>query len=634
MNSSTSHGVKGIEAAAKAIVVALFAIVTFPPLIPLPWGEGLEWSWQMALHESVVRGLVYGREFLFTYGPLGFLAYPRDIGDLLAHGMMWRLLIHGLFCLAIALNVWRCESTTLAGLLCAVIAFSQVRVELPSRMLLAEMAFLVYAFVRGTTWPALLAAALAALGLLMKFNTGLAGATSLLLWAAIMVASGRGRSLLIWSLPIAGLFLAVLLAGFRYYGGPLDALPDYFVGSLRLASGYSAQMAREGSNVAFLLVGVCYGLVAALVVTGSVFDRRYASLGLLLSAVLFVLFKGVYVRTDSTHVYLFFAALPGFVALFLVLPRTRLLRWATAFGCVLVLGVSIYGRGSEFSAPEQSAIAAYTPDGPRNLFDAFYWSERRRGIEQLSRPAIARQRLPEPMLERLGTTPIDAYPQEMSILFANHLNWCPRPVPQSYSAYTPELDEINARHYRSKAGPALILYEQNAIDGQHPWFVDPLTLQEIYKRFDVVVAAPRFLLLARRAEQRPGDSEASPVGKIRLGERVAVPQDDQYLLAAGLRFQLTNGGRARDVLWKVYPPSLRVEFADGSEQTYRIVWRNAINGLLLSELPTNLKDVDALWDTAKRSRVAAFTVLADSADFAKEVELTWLRTAIPAKPAK
>jgi hypothetical protein len=245
---------------------------------------------------------------------------------------------------------------------------------------------------------------------------------------------------------------------------------------------------------------------------------------------------------------------------------------------------------------------------------------------------MAAQRLPDWLLARIGTEPIDAYPSEASVLFASGLNWSPRPVCQSYSAYSPELDEANAARYRSPAGPEFVLFELTAIDRQHPWFVDPVTLRELFSRFEVVLKGPQFALLQRRAEPGGAGTTLLDATRTRIGERVVVPRDSNFLLAAALRLRLTAMGRLKDKLWKVYAPSVRVEFENGTEQTYEIVWRNAVSGLLLSELPASLQDVDALWDPAKRTAVTAFTVLADPADFNEEIDLTWLRTTVPAKP--
>jgi hypothetical protein len=613
---------------AKAAAGAAFAVAAFPFLLPMPWGEGLEWSWQMALHESVARRLVYGRDFTFTYGPLGFLANPYDMGGLAVTAARWRLAVHALFCLAVGLNVWSCRSALLAWAMAATIALSQVQWDLPSVILLSELAFLWACLVRGVFWPAVPAAFLAAVGLLVKFNFGVAGVLSLVVWSATVAAGPQRRRLARWAVPLVAVFLTSLVGLFRAYGGPPGALPDFLRGSWRLAAGYSAQMslAGEASEVWTALAAVAVVLVA--VAAGSYRDRRYATLALLLALPVCVLFKSAFVRQDALHVILFVRGLPALAALFLVLPATRAQTTAAVALAVLVSAGAARERYLVARVFHADPDAAYLTWGHQNLVGAWHWSQARRLIDvQMSRPARAAMRLPPAVRAYVGPAPIDAYPWEASVLFANGLNWSPRPVFQSYSAYTPELDEANAAYYRSDAGPRFILYRHQAIDDLFPWFVDPLTLREVYRRYDVARRAGKSLLLQRRV--RPRDGPPLPIGTatVRLGESVAVPDDGPGLVYAALCFRLTRAGAVRDKLWKVYAPSLQLHLADGSTRTHRIVWRNAVNGLPISELPTRPDDDLALWDGSRRTRVESFTVLADPADFDERVEITWLKSA-------
>ena len=160
-----SRGRATIEVA-RVLTMAGFAVAVFPRLTPIGWAEGLDPSWQMALHQAVSRGLVFGRDFVFTYGPLGFVAYPHDMGGLLVSAAIWRLSIYVMFCVAIGLHVWCCRSLVVAILLPFAIALSRVQDNFPNLLLFTELAFLVYSLRRRVFWPALPAAFLAAASLL------------------------------------------------------------------------------------------------------------------------------------------------------------------------------------------------------------------------------------------------------------------------------------------------------------------------------------------------------------------------------------------------------------------------------------------------------------------------------------
>jgi hypothetical protein len=49
------------------------------------------------------------------------------------------------------------------------------------------------------------------------------------------------------------------------------------------------------------------------------------------------------------------------------------------------------------------------------------------------------------------------YPQEIALAWAYHLDWRPIPVLQSYSAYTSDLDQLDADFLTSTRAPQRIL---------------------------------------------------------------------------------------------------------------------------------------------------------------------------------
>ena len=52
-------------------------------------------------------------------------------------------------------------------------------------------------------------------------------------------------------------------------------------------------------------------------------------------------------------------------------------------------------------------------------------------------------KIPDSVLEKVQGKTIDIIPWEFSLIPGNQLNWKPRPIIQSYSAYTEKLDELN-----------------------------------------------------------------------------------------------------------------------------------------------------------------------------------------------
>ena len=188
----------------------------------------------------------------------------------------------------------------------------------------------------------------------------------------------------------------------------------------------------------------------------------------------------------------------------------------------------------------------------------------------------------------------------------------------------PGLDETNARFYRSAEAPTFILYRHEAIDGEHPLQVDPLAWLELIRWYGIDDQFGDTLLLKRRKTPRFGELTEGSHQSVRLGERVEVPQDESCLCLIRTQFSLRPSGRLRETLFRMTPPSIKVEYMNGTTALHRLVWRNAVSGLLVSDLPTNIASVRSLWQSGVGSPVKAVTFLANSHYYRDTLDITWV----------
>ncbi len=83
---------------ARVLVAALVFLRAF--FDPYPAGTGLGPSWQLGLTQASLSGLVFGRDVVFTYGPLSYLAVGVGVGpfywQMLACSVILALLVAGL----------------------------------------------------------------------------------------------------------------------------------------------------------------------------------------------------------------------------------------------------------------------------------------------------------------------------------------------------------------------------------------------------------------------------------------------------------------------------------------------------------------------------------------------------------
>jgi hypothetical protein len=78
--------------------------------------------------------------------------------------------------------------------------------------------------------------------------------------------------------------------------------------------------------------------------------------------------------------------------------------------------------------------------------------------------------LPISITQKTGNNTIDVFPWNIQLLIENKLNYLPRPIIQSYSAYTPYLEKLNFEHYNSPKAPEFVIYDYASIDDRYPLF--------------------------------------------------------------------------------------------------------------------------------------------------------------------
>jgi len=615
-----SMGVFGIVW--RVLVLVAFVIATFPPcfgaMIP-----GLDGSWIIGLNEASSRHLVYGQDIVFTYGPLGFALMPLDLGSNLVHVILFRLGLHVLWWISVGTLLFRIRGH-MATLLFAVASVSSGPVwdsnySLTGVMILTTVGYLLLGYIdRRVIWavPAVIVSASA---LLAKFNVGSACAGSIVVWGILELFRDQRPRMLGRLALLALTYIGALGVLFRIYGGPISALGEFLRYSQELASGYSSQMSYPGPVAEVVAFSVIMGLAIFAGVAGIMLRRRYTPALLIILFPLFVLFKGTIVRHDSGHVLMSFPPMIGLAAF--LLP-CNLRRWES-WGTQAIVAMACLG-GFCFAPPNVSSVLT---KGAGSWVSLCKYKECRANIRAADSKVKDQLKLPSPILTRIGSETVDVYPMDICYVTANRLNWKPRFVFQSYSAYTPALDRRCAEDYQGNDAPQYILYSHQSIDSQHPCIVDPATWMEIYRWYDVVDQAGKILLLERRVSPRWAAREELGSRLLTFGQRWEVPQDIQgpVILRASLRLNLV--GKLYSLLYKVYPPTIRVQYKDGGVMDYRLVWQNVKSGFLVSSLPRDLNTQRRFFEggEAEADGVRSITFLDDNGCFVKGFHVTWLR---------
>ncbi len=572
---------------ALSIVLAVLALWLALVGFPGPPSGTLDDSWGTSLSEAHAAGRQFGTDYIFTYGPWGFLEMgsyrPGQLGPKLAWEIAGKLAFAAtIIWLCLSLPTWR-RVAFIAVLLAQARYFETVCMVF---IAIAAVAWLLPA-ARG--WPAR-TAAIGWLGFLalFKFVFFLEAVAVLAIVVGAHLAAGRRTT----AVRLAAAFLVCLLGWWLAAGQDVANLYAYLRGSWEISSGYSWAMGSDPAT-SVLAAGLTIWLFGAGITWLAA--RSGPDLGqglgaaLIVLAVWFLAWKQGFTRADL-HVNAYFSAalllgvsLPGFFA-----SRDRF-HWQDLNVIACVTGMA--------------CAAPWLPlDGPRNLFARWRTNPRQlAGVPALrtwysgvyrEHEAAASDSLLQTTVSRAT---VDLIGYEQGLLTLNGLNYHPRPVPQSYSAYTPALAAADQRHFQSQQAPDFVVTRIKSIDGRYPGQDDALVLAEIVGRYDLVRAEPASALFRRKA-----GGGATPVRKslgdqsTGFGQEQPVPDGAGHPIWLEADVRPTVLGRLRALVYHASPLTFTATDGSGQKRYWRMEPGTAAVGFLIDPLISGDTDLASL----------------------------------------
>jgi hypothetical protein len=552
-------------------------------------GPGVDPSWNAGLAMAAENGLRFGREVVFTYGPLGFLGSRLAFfGGLAVWSFLYAAVLYSLFCVGLVWALRRALPTLAAG----VVAFLAVA-ALP--MPLIEVGLLCAVFAcfwlleverspRALDVFVIAAATFAAPAALIKLSTGPLVAVVLLV-ALIGARAGRRR--------IAAyvvLFLAELAILWVATGQSFGDVPAFVEHTLQISSGYSAAMLRSTDVAAWkVTAAVIVAIVSGLVLIGATWlaggrDRATRWAGVVIVALVsFAIYKEGVVRIDAGHLTVLFAnAAVLWVAVGLGGPQRRWMLAGAAIVFAISLPVRPAGLETQFN-PVSNLRFAF--DQARILVSP----SRRDGLTAAGRAAMqGAYGLPPGALATLRGHSVAVEPWEIGAAWAYELDWRPQPVFQNYQAYTSGLDRLNAAEMEDPAGPERILRENTQVvlpefpgpdlDGRFPGWDPPEQARAVLCNFAPLYTDERWQVLGR-VPDRCDPTQALGTVEAAAGEAVSVPTPGPN----GVVFVRIDGagvsGLERLQTFFFHADSRHLT-VNGSER-YRLIPETAGDGLLL-----------------------------------------------------
>lgn len=320
----------------------------------------------------------------------------------------------------------------------------------------------------------------------------------------------------------------------------------------------------------------------------------------LLAVFLFASVKHGFVRHDRFHVAGFFLAVMIGLCAFPKERRNHLAGYTA--GLALALVCFMQASNVSFYTLVNARLSAV---GAMAEGRALASPERRVAIIGASRDAMqASYGLSHETLDLLRRDTFHPYPWEAGIAWAYpELRWDPLPVFQAYSAYTPDLDEVNAQRLQGSEAPARILREQGTIDGRNADWDSPRTMLALLCNYLELHVQDRWQILANSNDRCAEERHIATIDA-RINEPVAIPQvEDQIVLAKITNFKRSPLYELRAGLWKA--PLVHATL--DSAKTYRLLPATAGDGLIV-------RSPQGLGYTAEFATGSASTIALDSSD--------------------
>jgi hypothetical protein len=614
---------------ALIVLIALVALLTFPGDFN-PMAGGLDPSWMWGVNAFAAAGLRWGRDLVFSYGPLGFIARPLDVGHNVLYATILRLCVHGVILGTVVLVFSRRRDPLpvlafLAGFLVTVAWNLEFDYQLAGAMALTACAALDL----GAAPLLIVSAVLAGSLIFVKFATGLVALLTMAI-AAFRWCQRHGRiGVAAWALASSA---AVVVALSWLLFGSLPVLSGFLRQSMELSRGYNDSMSIAGPSAVTVAAGILLGVTVA-VAALSARAPAGADVFLVFAALIPFSAKHAFLRADWEHMPFFFGLLwwAGTTAILLPGGRRRI-------GPPIVLLLATTGL---FVATAPSSITRAYTDRLASILTGRFATDRiarvinpgdTRNLREASRAYLGlRDLVPTEWKRVVGSRTVMVVPWELSVCPANGLVCVPYPTLQMYATLTEELDQWSADRLRSSPADFVIV-EVGSIDGRNMIWDAPETWQALMEGWEVSRAVEQGtgklgrLLLRRRARTLRLRTTSFATETASVGEWVEVPRSAHRLRAA-IDLDISIFGRLRGTLLRSRAIRLDYKTESGRQGTARLVIGTAKAGVLLDARPDDAAQLGALFEDAETADpIRAFRIAGDgAADLRSTFSIGWLR---------
>ncbi|MEO6994392.1 MAG: hypothetical protein ABI273_12230 [Lacunisphaera sp.] len=567
------------------LIVGVFSFPNTP-------GTGLDPSWRMALGYFYEQGMQFGKDVVFTYGPLGFV-----MGRTFSGLQFWSLIAGQLVLAVVSATVILGQTLRLEGakrlvFLLFIFLFAMLYEDALHMIVLAILGFELLRIVEKRSWLkiATIAAILAGYAQIKFTDCLLAGFIVL-----IVTVFGLWRRRVSEVITLLVAFLVVYLGIWIACGQGVVNLPAYFRGSWEISQGYQWAMGFPAPTAALWKGIVVFTILGSYAIAHLFLNpdkpRAWAN-SVLLGAFVYLNWKHGFVRADGHMIGFFFCALLPLITYPALLDDPDSHRFLHRWVFALTIFLSVWALESALDGTIRLSMGWMENRIWGNCSQVINWKETR----QMYRERLSVQRAGADLSETrkiIGRSSIDVLGTEQSVAIYNQFNYRPRPVIQSYSTFTPELARLNEDFIVSDRAPEFFLTRIETIDNRLLTMDDAQVLQLLPYRYEYLRTEKDFQLWKRL----PGPFDAAKFAPKLL--RTATVELNQPLdtadlvgkpLWATIKVETSWLGKLRSFFYK--PPQVVLGITDtsGVKRDYLMPLPQGRNGFILNPVINDTVD--------------------------------------------
>lgn len=562
-------------------------------------GNGLDSSWEYALNKfTAFDHIKFGRDVVFTYGPLGFLMSPMYING----NFFISVILYALLWASILILFYKLVRDEQQSIYIVLISLFVLYLGCPANaadlyfQYSVLMALAVLWKNREDKFAVVFAISAVTISFYFKFSVAVAVMASWVLFLVSIVIMKRHRR--IWILFLPCLTIPVC---YMVYDHSIQDFLGYIKGSWEIAKGFNTAMSlNENDRYVVWMFGLIVIYVAFMISQLVYKKEENFWVCLWFAPCLFMSYKHGYVRADQHVVSGYIEILATFsIELLLldfkgiynevILRSKKGMIQGGLFLVLVIITLVDYPVGLQPLGSMRNRI--------QNIASAFYFMTERRNEENVD----SLEGIPDAFFEEIEDSTYTSYPTEITFIEKGRKtdkdsteniasNFIPLFTLQIYSAYTPYLDAKTADALQGTDAPEYMIFTFVSIDGRITLMEAPSTWKAIRENYEIVMYDPAsgYYLLQHKqnVEIKTGKTEKTVLDKEDIVTFNGCSEAKIYA-------NLSLAGKLTNLIWKIPEVKAKITYKDGSVREGRVLLDNLSNGIMVSGMPY---DYDTLYN--------------------------------------